>query len=46
MQNHYRRNFDTLSIRWMMGDAIEDDQSSRDVIDLAVDGFDDSAAVT
>jgi hypothetical protein len=46
MQNHDERSFDKPSVRWMMGGAIEDDQSSRDVIDLAVDGFDDSVAVT
>jgi hypothetical protein len=46
MQDHDECGFDKPSVRRMMGGAIEDDQSSRDVIDLAVYGFDGSAALT
>ena len=46
LQNPYKRSLDKPSVREMMAGAIDDDQSSLDVIDFAVHGFGDFVVVT
>jgi hypothetical protein len=45
-EDHDEQRSYGLSVDWMMGGAIEDDPTSRDVIDWAIHGCDDFVAVT
>jgi hypothetical protein len=45
-EDHDEQRSYRLSVEWMMGGAIEDDRSSRDVIDLVMHECDGFVAVT